>query len=156
MDLALRILTRRDASELYQLHVGGFDRPWSEQSLTEILRLPTSLGIGVSRSDTAQLSGFGLFHHTSDEAELLTIVVSEADRRKGLARAILANGEKHLAARGCARMFLEVAEDNVAALRLYRQLDFQLEGRRRKYYARPDQEYADALIMTRVITGLPR
>jgi ribosomal-protein-alanine N-acetyltransferase len=45
------------------------------------------------------------------------------------------------------RIFLEVAEDNEAALALYRKLGFQEVGRRKRYYARRDGEPADALTM---------
>ena len=43
------------------------------------------------------------------------------------------------------RLFLEVAEDNAAALALYKGMGFQEIGRRKKYYHRPDGPAVDAL-----------
>ncbi|MEO0883096.1 MAG: GNAT family N-acetyltransferase [Pseudomonadota bacterium] len=155
MTIAFRILTRCDAGELANLHGQGFETSWSSDSLSALLELPTCLGIGGVLDQGSDLCGFALFQHVENQAELLTLAVRPDARRRGLARALLANGEQHLAARGCTRLFLEVAADNEAALALYRQLDFRLEGHRRKYYSRADGDDADALIMSRVITGLP-
>jgi ribosomal-protein-alanine N-acetyltransferase len=46
-------------------------------------------------------------------------------------------------------LFLEVADDNPAALALYEGSGFEQAGRRRAYYARPDARRADALVLRR-------
>jgi ribosomal-protein-alanine N-acetyltransferase len=51
------------------------------------------------------------------------------------------------AARGATRLFLEVADDNAAALALYARAGFSEAGRRPGYYARPDGVRQDALIL---------
>ncbi|MEO1476145.1 MAG: ribosomal protein S18-alanine N-acetyltransferase [Pseudomonadota bacterium] len=150
-----RILGAEDAAELAELHGQGFDSPWTPDSFTALLSRPASFGLGVIDGSPPQLAGFGLFQRVGDEAEILTLVVADKFRRKGLARALLWNTEKHLSARGCTRLFLEVAEDNLAALSLYDSLDFRLEGRRSRYYSRGQDEAADAFVMSRMITGLP-
>ena len=53
--------------------------------------------------------------------------------------------------RGLRELYLEVAEDNAAAQRLYRALGFATVGRRPGYYARPEIEAVDALTLRRVI-----
>jgi ribosomal-protein-alanine N-acetyltransferase len=45
------------------------------------------------------------------------------------------------------RIFLEVAEDNEAALALYRKLGFVELGRRKRYYERAGSEPVDALTL---------
>ena len=52
-----------------------------------------------------------------------------------------------LAAENAQTAFLEVAEDNVAALDLYRAFGFIEHGRRRAYYKRENGIWADALLM---------
>jgi ribosomal-protein-alanine N-acetyltransferase len=45
------------------------------------------------------------------------------------------------------RLFLEVAADNIAALRLYKGLGFAAAGRRRAYYRRPGGQPIDAMVL---------
>ncbi|MEM6412417.1 MAG: ribosomal protein S18-alanine N-acetyltransferase [Pseudomonadota bacterium] len=153
--IGFRILGRADTSELAELHCEGFDRPWDEKSILDVLARPNTVGIGAISGNNPDLRAFVLFQRVEDEAEILTIVVSSSERRQGVATALLQNGKQHLSARGCTKLFLEVAEDNVAALLLYKRLGFRVEGKRRKYYSRPGFEKIDALIMCRAITRLP-
>ena len=48
---------------------------------------------------------------------------------------------------GAVRLFLEVAEDNVAARALYERAGFGQIGRRKAYYAAPDGGRTDALVL---------
>ena len=52
-------------------------------------------------------------------------------------------------------LYLEVAEDNVAARRLYRKMGFMQVGRRRGYYKRAQDMSVDALTLRREIIELP-
>ena len=54
------------------------------------------------------------------------------------------------------RDYLEVAEDNIAARRLYRTLGFTQIGRCRGYYARPASRAVDALTLRREIVSSAR
>ncbi|MEM7660758.1 MAG: ribosomal protein S18-alanine N-acetyltransferase [Pseudomonadota bacterium] len=155
MTMSYRILGGLDGDEMAELHSTSFDRPWDSESFAALLKRPTCLGVGAVLAPTPTLTGFALFQHVEHDAEVLTLVVSPKERRRGIARALLQTGEHHLAARACSRLFLDVAEDNFAALALYKELGFQIEGRRTNYYAQPNRESVDALVMSRAITGLP-
>jgi len=84
-----------------------------------------------------------------DEAEILTLAVAPAARRKGAARALLDEAMARAASRGAANMFLEVAVSNAAARALYEQAGFIQVGQRRRYYA----DGGDALVMARALGG---
>jgi ribosomal-protein-alanine N-acetyltransferase len=71
-----------------------------------------------------------------DERDILNVAVDPAQRRKGIARALLASE----LARGTGRWFLEVRASNTAALRLYETAGFQVCGRRPGYYQEPAEE----------------
>ncbi len=73
------------------------------------------------------------------EGELLQIEVAEGYRRRGLARALLAEAL-------AGTVFLEVREGNAAAIALYSTLGFVVIGRRKDYYREPRE---DALVMER-------
>ena len=77
----------------------------------------------------------------ADEAEILTLAVHPASRRRGLGRRLLAPGDAHRRRRGAAAMFLEVAADQrtppsalyaARGLRAGRAADRLLPRRRRR------------------------
>ena len=92
--------------------------------------------------------GFILIRVVADEAEILTLAVRPAARREGLGARLVEAAVVRAAARGAERMFLEVAEDNVAARALYARTGFVEAGRRRGYYARADGSREDALVLS--------
>ncbi len=91
--------------------------------------------------------GFILCRVVADEAEILTLAVRSEARRRGLARALVDAANEAARLRGATRLFLEVAEDNTAAIELYRRSGFASVGRRRRYYPLPDGSAVDALVL---------
>lgn len=87
--------------------------------------------------------GLVLLRITADEAEILTIGVIPARRRKGIARALLEEGMHQARGLGVRSIFLEVGVWNSAARALYEAAGFKEVGRRRHYYANGE----DALIL---------
>jgi len=81
----------------------------------------------------------------ADEAEILTLAVEPAARRKGMASALLAEAARRAREQGAAAMFLEVSTANRAARALYERLGFTTVGRRKSYYGGE----RDALILKR-------
>ena len=130
--------------ELARIHAASFTtpRPWSAEEFADLLNDPTCTLI-------AGEMGFALIRSIADEAELLTIAVAPEARRAGIGRVILGRALDAARQRGAARMFLEVAADNTAAIALYQTGGFAQAGRRRGYYRRPDGSRADALVMNR-------
>ncbi|WP_147125927.1 GNAT family N-acetyltransferase [Shimia ponticola] len=82
---------------------------------------------------------------TLDEAELVLIGVTPDMRGQGRARDLLDQLHETLVARGVARVFLEVAEDNTPALGLYLTAGYREIGKRPNYYAR-DGQTVDAIL----------
>jgi [ribosomal protein S18]-alanine N-acetyltransferase len=80
------------------------------------------------------------------------LAVLPAWRRRGLARRLLAAALERLAAAGTRRLLLEVAEDNVAARRLYQGAGLIPVGRRPSYYRSGDGATA-ALVLALAIDG---
>lgn len=85
------------------------------------------------------------------EAELLTLATDPDRRRQGLAAALLHAFEAEARARGAETAFLEVAEDNAPARALYAAQGWVEAGRRPRYYARPGQPPAAALIFRKAL-----
>jgi ribosomal-protein-alanine N-acetyltransferase len=91
--------------------------------------------------------GIALCRMAADEAELLTIAVDSGHRRRGAGHALLECVIALVRERGARNLFLEVGDDNPAALALYRRMGFEAVGRRTAYYARPGRPAADAIVM---------
>ena len=122
----------RDAPDMAALHATSFHRGWSEDEFERLLidRAVVAHRITMGR----QLVGFAISRMASGEAEILSVAVAAARRRKGLARRMLDLHLQLLARLGTRMVFLEVNEDNAAATRLYERAGFRPVGRREGYY----------------------
>jgi ribosomal-protein-alanine N-acetyltransferase len=128
-------------------HQGGFARGWEPGECAALLADPMVATDGVFVGAAANPDGFVMSRRAADEAEILSIVMSAARRRDGLARTLLAAHLARLAANGVAQVFLEVEEGNLAAEKLYRHFGFREVGRRNGYYPKPDGSRAAAIAM---------
>ena len=139
--MTLQAATGRDAAALAALHAAAFPpaEAWGPDAIALMLDLPGSYGLW------APGKGFVLARAAGGEAEILTLAVLPAARRRGLGGALMAAALAGAVRRGAAAMFLEVAAGNAAACGLYQGLGFAAVGRRRRYY--PDG--SDALVLRR-------
>lgn len=136
-----------DAADLAALHDESFRRGWSEAEFEQLLIDPRVLVDRVAfRRD---LAGFIISRWAAGEAEILSVAVMAARRRRGLAGRLLALHLHKLANLGVRRVFLEVDAANVAACRLYRRAGFCEVGRRPGYYDTGSQVRASALVLRR-------
>lgn len=131
------------------LHALSFDDAWPRHVLAPSLGMPGSFAFLAVVDD--EPAGFALLRVHAGEGEVMTLCVSPEMRRHGIARSLLLRGIERAAALGGEAMFLEVAEDNVAALGLYAALGFGEVGRRKGYYKRSGLP-VDALLMRRTLS----
>lgn len=92
----------------------------------------------------ADPAGFLIARAMLDEAELLTIGVLPEHRRRHIGRALLDDAVAALRPIGVRRLFLEVDQNNAAALGLYQALGATKVGQRPRYY----ENGADAAILS--------
>ena len=121
-----------DLTALVELEKVAFDDPWPKTAIASELRAPEALVLVVRRSDG--IAAWCCFRIVTTEAELLRLAVHHRYRRQGNGKRLLETGLREVHRRGAERVFLEVREDNSAALTLYDQLGFQQIGRRCLYY----------------------
>jgi ribosomal-protein-alanine N-acetyltransferase len=125
------------------LHAAAFTdtpRPWTAAEFAALLRQPTTLAVFRD-------CGFALGRTVGPEAELLTLAVHPAARRRGHGTALVADFEAEAAARGAEESLLEVAVTNAAARALYARLGYSPAGRRPGYYLRSGAPPVDALVL---------
>ncbi|WP_254600979.1 GNAT family N-acetyltransferase [Caulobacter sp. S45] len=140
------------ASALAVLHAAAFEAPWTAIDLQGLIASPFT--IALQAGAPAAPVGFTLARVVAGEAEILTLAVDPAARGRGIARALVeaAAGLAHAA--GARTMWLEVAQDNSAALALYAVAGFEEAGRRKGYYPRKGGP-VDALSLRRRLNSAP-
>ena len=79
--------------------------------------------IGVIYNDNKTING-----------HIVTIDVLPSHRREGIGQTLLTELERIFAAKGAKTCYLEVREGNLAALSLYRKLEYRVLGRLENYY----------------------
>lgn len=101
--------------------------------------------------DDACRAGVLILRMAADEAEILNFGVVPAARRRGLGTELLAAAEEVARDHSMARIFLEVAADNLPARGLYAAQGFTEVARRARYYARPGGGRTDALVLRKTL-----
>lgn len=145
--IAIEPVSLRDAPKLAQLHGASFHRGWGEAEFEQMLAERNTLVHRLRQG--RKIIGFAVSRMAADEAEILSIAIDPKCRGRGLSRNLLLTHLGHLAGRGVRTVFLEVEENNKAALQLYNRAGFAVTGRREQYYQRPGGEPLNALIMRR-------
>ena len=134
------------AAEMARIHAAAFapERGWGVADISGLLAQPHTTALSAD-------GGFALIRTVAGETELLTLAVSPAQRRRGIAHALMTSWIETSLPQA-ERAFLEVAADNDAARALYTRHGFTCTGLRKAYYSRSGAPAVDALLMSRALT----
>lgn len=138
----------RDAETLAKLHATGFHRGWPREEFQSAIAARDT-PVYIACDSRRKIAGFAMLRLAADEAELITIAVDPKWRRKRIGDALMRALFEDLAMTPARKLFLEVAADNIAALKLYQRHGFAKVGERQGYYPRPDGSPATAIVMAR-------
>ncbi|WP_412504952.1 GNAT family N-acetyltransferase [Roseovarius sp. SYSU LYC5161] len=117
-------------------------RLWSAAEFAALVARPGALVFGDGQACV-------IGQVVADEAEIFLVLTDPEHRRRGLARARLADFEGSARGAGAGRVILEVAADNAAALGLYTAQGYRAFAARSGYYPRPTGDAVDALMLER-------
>ncbi|WP_348540032.1 ribosomal protein S18-alanine N-acetyltransferase [Shimia sp. R11_0] len=95
--------------------------------------------------------GFALGRVVAGEAELLTIAVQPDQQGLGNGQKLLTAFETEARRRAADCCFLEVAEDNTIAQRLYLRAGYEVCGTRPGYYTRADGQQIAASLLRKTL-----
>jgi ribosomal-protein-alanine N-acetyltransferase len=126
-----------DLPAIASLHAICFEDSWHAELLGRILSAP---------------GAFGLFGRA--RGAILSLAVAPGARRIGLASALLDAAKAYAVKHDIEALFLEVAEDNVAARQLYEKYGFATVGRRAHYYRRRYGPSVDAMTLRCELTSI--
>ncbi len=140
-----------------ELHATAFRYSWGEHEFERLISASNAFGDAAIDPRRRNLLGFVLSRVAADEAEILTIVVAAAQRKRGIGRQLLTSHVARLRNVRVKTLFLEVGETNTAARKLYGGLGFKEVGRRKNYYRtdNPSEQIA-ALVLRRDIDPTQR
>ncbi len=133
-------------AKLYALSFKNMpEQIWDEGAFQELFKIPGTAGYVIEKSD--QPIGFILIRKLHDEVEIITFCILPKWCNNGYATFLLEWVIKRLQQQAIKRVFLEVRENNRAAIRLYEKCSFEQIGRRKGYYNNHQGEKIDAIVM---------
>jgi ribosomal-protein-alanine N-acetyltransferase len=149
MTVTLTPLSPALADVAASLHaISELPESWDANAFIGLLSLPGVGGrIALLRDDPA---GLILWRVAADEAEILTICVAPRHRRSGIGQRLLEDAATFMREHDVRTIFLEVAIDNRAAIKLYRKGGYGERGTRMAYY-RTANGPTDALILAKTV-----
>ena len=137
MEIEIVNVTIRFLSKLHTIEKQCFEREaFTKQQLAYLIADYNT--IGLTALVNGEIVGFAIagayVRRNVTFGHILTIDVDPAYRQKGIAQKLLLKIEAILIERGIKECRLEVRENNIAALNLYKKLGYTKIGRLEKYY----------------------
>ena len=142
--LVFRNAQSHDGARIAALEKAYIECPWSEAVVCQTI--DDELSTIYLLTDGDEILGYGGLKMVFDTAEVYNIVVDEKYRRHGYGTLVLEKLFEHAVEHGAREMFLEVNENNVAAINLYTAHGFRISHMRKDYY-----KSGNALILKREI-----
>ncbi len=153
-EIIVRTALAEDAAMIAAVHGEAFAHGWSDGEIEALMRQDNVAALAAEYCNAfghRSAAGFVLFRSAADEAEILTIAVNQASRRRGVGRALMDETIRRLYSERIGSLFLEVDSGNGAAIALYEALDFTPVGGRSGYDAQGPTAARGALVMRRDI-----
>lgn len=133
------------AENIFAIIQNALPDSWNLTTLKNLLAQDHSFGFTAMDGNIAV--GFIAGHLIPGETEILSFGVLKKYQGQGIGEDLLQKFLNESRAKGTTRVLLDVAEDSLAAITLYQKYQFEIFGRRERYYARDGQNRVDALLM---------
>jgi ribosomal-protein-alanine N-acetyltransferase len=116
---------------------------WSRQMFLQELGKKNSF-FNILKEDDI-IAGYIIYNVVLDEAEILNIVIGNNFKRKEYATFLLTRTINDMIKKNIKTIFLEVGQNNIAAINLYLKFGFEQYGIRKEYYKNKE----NAILMKR-------
>ena len=134
----IRKMNEKDLEAVAALEREIFPDPWPFSAFEDILDETGWVGLVAESNGT--IIGYGCYLIVLDEAHLANIAVTEAYRRKSVAKKILERILRDIKRKKCQVILLEVRPSNAAAIAFYERFGFIKLYRRPDYYHHPRED----------------
>jgi ribosomal-protein-alanine N-acetyltransferase len=138
----IQVMGVDDLDMILNLESSSFLTRWSKESFLSALMNPDGINLVGLRQD--EIIGYLTSFVVLDEVYITNLLVTPDYRRKGVATELLRLLIKKFREMRWHHVLLEVREGNIAAINLYKKMNFRLVGNRKEYYADTKE---DALVM---------
>jgi len=121
------------------------EQKWGVSELFELFSIRETISFVICTD--AEPIGFALLRIVADEGEIITFCILPKWCNNGYATTLLGRIIDTMKIRSIKNLFLEVRENNEAAVNLYKKCSFKIISKRKKYYRNKQAEKIDALVM---------
>lgn len=135
-------MTLSDLDSIKDILSSEFDDFWNYNILKEELKSENSNYV-VVKNGLNEIVGFGGYKILVDNADIMNIVTKKSCRNNGIGTLILQNIIDLIKSQNINHIILEVNENNIPAINLYKKFGFKTIAERKKYYNGTD----NAIIM---------
>ena len=145
--VTISILGVSDAEIVARIHALCFDEDWDAATIKKVLAMQGAFGFTARTDPAGDIAGFALARIAADQCELLSLGVAPNRRGLGIGGELFDAAMVRACALNATHFYLEVAEDNSDALRLYALRGLVSVGRRPNYYRLKNGQRTAALTM---------
>lgn len=121
------------------------EQVWTINEFKELFSVAGTTSYVINKA--GEPIGFILIRKVIEEAEIITFCILPKYCKNGYATLLLEWVIRELQRQSVKRFFLEVRENNSAAIRLYEKCSFEIIARRKDYYNNHCEKQIDALVM---------
>ncbi len=139
-NIVFRPVLGSDAAKAAEVESESLSTAWSEKQILESIDNSNAVYVVAVCGET--VCGIGSMYCVAGEGQIMNIAVAPDCRRRGIADGIMKLLDGEAVKRNCENITLEVAENNLSALSLYKKCGYTAVGRRKGFYGG-----VDALIM---------
>ena len=142
--MKIRNATGEDLPGLQKLQRRSHRSVWDRSTWREEFAREQGIIWVVDALEHGEIAGFLVAWRVLDSMEIVDIAVDPLHRRQGIASALIEMLAAVAGSNGVDKIALEVRENNLAALSMYKKLGFQQLGRRSDFY--DDGEAASVMV----------
>ena len=135
-----------DFEEIQSVLISDCDDFWNSETLKNELKNNNSYYIVAKINNS--IVGFAGIKTVLDEADIMNIVTKKDSRNSGIGSALFSSIINYAKSNNVKKITLEVNENNVPAIKLYKKFGFEQIAKREKYYNGTD----NAIIMQLLIS----
>ncbi len=146
--LTLRPLNDRDIEDVLAIQASSPEiARWTLWDYERVAR--GEMSGWVAEAEGGEIAGFLVARRIATDLEILNFAVRPSARRQGVGGTLLGEAMQWAKGFGAQQAFLEVRVSNLAALRFYERHNFQVTGRRPRYYTEPIE---DGLVLSATLS----
>ena len=144
MSVIFRPLSSGEEKYAAQIEAAALDTAWSESQIAETLSNENAFyGVAVCEG---RVCGIGSIYCIAGEGQIMNIAVGEDFRKMGIGEGVLNLLNEAAKEKNCENITLEVAENNIPAISLYKKCGYTVIARRKGFY-----RGIDALVMEKIL-----